>query len=76
MIRAPHVTPGIYRAPAAREWQPVEIICALPWGKFLVQETGRYLPGRFIASRDDLRVDANGVARQGSREKRGARSAT
>ncbi len=58
MIRAPHVTPGIYRAPAGREWQPVEIIGQYPNGKFLVQETGRVFPGRFIASRNDLRVVA------------------
>lgn len=58
MIRPAHVTPGIYRAPTAREWQPVTIICALPWGQFLVQETGKLLPGRFLASRSDLRVDA------------------
>lgn len=58
MIRPAHVTPGIYRAPTAREWQPVEIVAAYPNGKFLVQETGRPLPGRFLASRSDLRVDA------------------
>lgn len=58
MIRAPHCTPGFYRAPTARDWRDVEIIGQYPNGRFLVQETGRHLPGRFIASRDDLRVVA------------------
>lgn len=66
MIRAPHVTPGIYRAPAAREWQPVEIIGQYPNGKFLCQEVGKILPGRFVASRNDLRVAAGVFIHQGS----------
>ncbi len=57
MIRPADVRPGIYRAPNAREWQPIEIIGQYPNGKFLVQETGRVFPGRFIASRNDLRVE-------------------
>ena len=69
------MSPGFHRAPLAREWQAVEIICALPWGKFLVQETGKLLPGRFLASRNDLRVD-EGVAPLRSGENRGARSAS
>ncbi len=58
MIRPQHCTPGLHRAPSAREWREVEIIGQYPNGKFLVQEVGRRLPGRFLASRDDLRVDA------------------
>jgi hypothetical protein len=57
-VRPAHTTPGIYRAPAAREWQPVEIIAAYPNERFLCREVGRPLPGVFMASRSDLRVDA------------------
>jgi hypothetical protein len=53
---APQSMQGLYRAPNAREWQPIEIVGQYPNGKFLVQEVGRPLPGRFIASRNDLRV--------------------
>ena len=50
------MTAAIYRAPTAREWQPVEIICQYPSGKYLCREVGRVFPGVFLASRADLRV--------------------
>lgn len=52
------MTPAIHRREATGPWREVTIICALPWGKFLVQQVGPILPGRFLASREDLRVDA------------------
>ncbi len=58
MIRPAHITPGLYRPAMSREWQPVEIVCALFGGQFLCREVGRPLPGVFLARRDDLRVDA------------------
>jgi len=58
MVCAPHVTPGFYRRPWAREWNPVEIVAAYPGERFLCREVGRPLPGVFMASRSDLRVDA------------------
>ncbi len=41
-----------------KEWRPVKLICALPMGQFLVEEADRALPGRFVAFRSDLRVEA------------------
>lgn len=52
------MTPAYHRAYPRRDWQAVSIICALPWGQFLVEERDRELNGRFAAHRADLRVEA------------------
>lgn len=45
----------LHRSDASQDWRAVEIICALPMGRFLVEERDRPLPGRFSVLRTDLR---------------------
>lgn len=47
--------PAFHRLRCSQDWRPVKIICALPYGQFLVEESDRPIPGRFAAFRSDLR---------------------
>ena len=48
--------PGLYREFPAQEWRAIDIICALPQGRFLVREVGPLWPGVAIATLDQVRV--------------------
>jgi hypothetical protein len=45
----------LHRANASQDWREVSIVCALPYGRFLVEEMDTALPGRFVAMRLELR---------------------
>ncbi len=64
-IRPQHGTPGtLHRRCPSEDWRSVKIICALPWGQFLIEETERVFNGRFAAFRTDMR-EAGGIFEYG-----------
>ncbi len=48
--------PALYRESAGQPWRDVEIVCAVPYGQFLVREADRLWPGVFVVALSDLRV--------------------